>query len=632
MYKKILTTVVSITVAFGGISIPNVIDAKDINEIMIHAIADSFDDYEYSVLEDNTIEITKYNGTDSQVTIPDTINGKLVTSIGKRAFWLNGSITKVVIPDSVTSIGTSAFNNCSKLETVNLPTNLTTLGNSAFGYTNISEITIPKSLNSVTNPFEGSNLKIVYFETGIERVISNLFSSCTNLEKIDIPDSVTEIDSMAFWCCSNLKEVNLSNNLKTVGSNSFKNCTSLTSINLPESLTTLEIEAFVNAPLSEIVIPKNTENIRNYSVGYLNNFIKIDGFKIKCYAGTAGQTYAKENGFDYEFIDHSEHIYTEVVTKEPTCTETGSKTLTCICGDTKVEYIPATGHNYSTEWTIDQEATCTENGSKSHHCTICGDKADITEIEKTAHIYNSVTVSPTYLEDGYTLHECLICGDSYTDNYKSKLTLPSVTSVKKFSNTDSSIKISWDKLDNVDGYIIYQYDINKKEWYRIAKITTDEADGSKAYTIKKYDSTNKNWVNAEIDMPNIYTISGLESGKSYKFAVKAYKTISEKEVTSPKYPTLTAETKLPAVEFKIKSESKKALLTWNKVETATGYNVYYKKLLSDSWIKLKDTNDLSFTKSDFTKGEIHYFTVKAYIKTDSNFVTGKFQTQKIKIK
>lgn len=39
------------------------------------------------------------------------------------------------------------------------------------------------------------------------------------------------------------------------------------------------------------------------------------------------------------------HSYTETIIKEPTCTENGEKKLTCSCGDTKTETIPATGHN-----------------------------------------------------------------------------------------------------------------------------------------------------------------------------------------------------------------------------------------------------------------------------------------------
>ena len=41
------------------------------------------------------------------------------------------------------------------------------------------------------------------------------------------------------------------------------------------------------------------------------------------------------------------HTWTEKVTTEPTCTEPGEKTFTCVCGATKMEAIPATGHDFS---------------------------------------------------------------------------------------------------------------------------------------------------------------------------------------------------------------------------------------------------------------------------------------------
>ncbi|MDE6568687.1 MAG: hypothetical protein K2K70_13290 [Lachnospiraceae bacterium] len=62
------------------------------------------------------------------------------------------------------------------------------------------------------------------------------------------------------------------------------------------------------------------------------------------------------------------HKYTETVTKEPTCTEDGEKTLTCDCGDTKTEVIPATGHNWE-PWvvSIDPEVTMNPNAAYSSY-------------------------------------------------------------------------------------------------------------------------------------------------------------------------------------------------------------------------------------------------------------------------
>lgn len=66
-------------------------------------------DYEYALLDDGTIEITKYNGNTDRLAIPATLDGKTVTAIGDYAFARCYSLTSVSIPDSVTSIGDYAF-------------------------------------------------------------------------------------------------------------------------------------------------------------------------------------------------------------------------------------------------------------------------------------------------------------------------------------------------------------------------------------------------------------------------------------------------------------------------------------------------------------------------------------------
>lgn len=109
------------------------------------------------------------------------------------------------------------------------------------------------------------------------------------------------------------------------------------------------------------------------------------------------------------------HNYTETIIKNATCTEDGEKKLTCSCGDSKTESIPSTGHNYGDDdkctncgelnpnhkhnytETIIKEATCTEDGEKRLTCS-CGDSKTET-IPATGHNY----------DDG----ECTNCGDKY---------------------------------------------------------------------------------------------------------------------------------------------------------------------------------------------------------------------------
>lgn len=78
-------------------------------------------DFEYEVLDDGTVSLTKYTGQDEIPVIPSEIDGKDVTKIGDRAFYKCGTITYIVIPESVTSIGRSAFSGCKLLNSIEIP-------------------------------------------------------------------------------------------------------------------------------------------------------------------------------------------------------------------------------------------------------------------------------------------------------------------------------------------------------------------------------------------------------------------------------------------------------------------------------------------------------------------------------
>ncbi len=66
------------------------------------------------------------------VTIPSTLGGKPVTSIGAYALYICNGLTSVTIPDSVTSIGDWAFAGCSGITSVTMPDSVTSIGAYAF--------------------------------------------------------------------------------------------------------------------------------------------------------------------------------------------------------------------------------------------------------------------------------------------------------------------------------------------------------------------------------------------------------------------------------------------------------------------------------------------------------------------
>ena len=103
------------------------------------------------------------------------------------------------------------------------------------------------------------------------------------------------------------------------------------------------------------------------------------------------------------------HKYESKITKQATCTEAGVLTYTCIsttgtCDKkTYTETIPAKGHSFSTEWTVDVEATETTPGSKSHHCTVCDAKTDVTEIPATGIVEKPLTITASKTEADKTV-------------------------------------------------------------------------------------------------------------------------------------------------------------------------------------------------------------------------------------
>ena len=89
----------------------------------------------------------------------------------------------------------------------------------------------------------------------------------------------------------------------------------------------------------------------------------------------------------------------DTVRTPPTCTEPGRDTSTCrLCGYVKIEELPATGHNYEPQMSV--EPTCTEEGFFRGKCTVCGDV--ISEKLPPAGHHFAMT------EDGRRV--CTICG------------------------------------------------------------------------------------------------------------------------------------------------------------------------------------------------------------------------------
>ena len=182
-----------------------------------------------------------------------------------NAFTLCGSLTSIVIPNSVASIGKEAFSVCNFLSCLVLPDYVTNIGNCAFGgCSSLSNIVIPNSVTSIGDRTfsDCSSLSSVVIPDSVTSIGDRAFQDCSSLPNIVIPDSVTSIGEGAFSSCSSLSCIVIPNSVTSIGTGAFFNCTSLSNIAIPDSVTSISDWVFGQCTsLSDIVIPDSVASI-----------------------------------------------------------------------------------------------------------------------------------------------------------------------------------------------------------------------------------------------------------------------------------------------------------------------------------------------------------------------------------
>ena len=283
--------------------------------------------YTYEINADG-VTITDYpTSATGALVIPDSLDGRSVTSIEYQAFDNCTGLTSITIPNSVTSIGDYAFRDCSSLTSVNIPDSVTSIGDEAFSGTNLTyssvdgvkylfsdsyaflidgsiasgdlslpsdvggkpirviadfafqscggltSIIIPDSVTSIgTSAFQNcTGLTSITIPDSVTSIGEYAFYRCTDLTSINIPDSVTSIGFQAFYQCTSLTSATIGNSVTSIGFYAFSSCTGLASINIPDSVTSIGFKAFYNcSSLTSINIPDSVTSIGGYAFSGTN--------------------------------------------------------------------------------------------------------------------------------------------------------------------------------------------------------------------------------------------------------------------------------------------------------------------------------------------------------------------------
>ncbi len=256
------------------------------------------DGFRFYVNENNEAVITRYVGSESNVIVPETLNGFKVTALGKLSFSKdyhdtayentthpNNQITSITLPETLTEIGRSAFAGNNSLEIINIPSMLSEIPDECFWHcSSIENIEIPKNIKkigdsafescvSLNSIFIHENIKEISDEAfrgctslatvemlGVEKIGQCAFKNCTKLKELNFSEDLTYIGSGAFGYCK-IESVDLSN-VSYIGEGAFSHCYSMKSVILNDNLEHLEDSVFNACRLLEYIdLPSNLVSI-----------------------------------------------------------------------------------------------------------------------------------------------------------------------------------------------------------------------------------------------------------------------------------------------------------------------------------------------------------------------------------
>lgn len=390
------------------------------------------------------------------ITLPTSL-----TYISFSAFRESG-LTSIDIPDSVTSIGGYAFLNCESLSSINVGNKIAFIGEEAFKNCNVSTLELGGEKLEISSFAYSNNLALtsLTLKEGVTTLQYRAFYDCENLENISFPSSLKKIAWASFentkWM-DNQKEgpvyindilytykgtiekdktVVVQSGTKYIEEHAFDGQQNMTNITLPSTLKAIREYAFYNCDsLDKITIPSSVEKIEERALGYYTPWKKNLNLVICGVEGSAAESYAKKNGFEFEVLEVEPIPMTGITLSDTNISlkEKQKRTLT-------VSYEPAdTTDSKEVSWSSSNEKIATVD--KDGNITAVGEgtatiTAAVGKFEKEC----NVTVThdfgpwetikePSKEEDGIEHRTCAGCGKT------EERVLPKITGTWKKDTT-----------------------------------------------------------------------------------------------------------------------------------------------------------------------------------------------------
>lgn len=422
-------------------------------------------DGESEFIVDNYNCLKAYLGNDTNITIPDTIDGIEIYGIAKYCFK-NSNIESVTLPDKRLSIEDEAFYGCKNLKNINL-SKVTYIGPYAFA--NCTSLTDKADFSSVERVDE-TGLAYTYFKT------INL-PECTNIGQLAFEGSKAEniifgklerTSNAAFYNCSNLKKLYIPK-VKSFSSNNTRSCNSIELIFAPSvKYLTLDVTHDINV-YCDLLLSAQIENPSKYNCNIITqsyapglkdvdsslyNHISSDDFGVskageyrRSDAGLRfGFTFdSSKIGFDFnEFAQNTEYGFVYSYNDFSGVSDSSKKERlranesNSLIKSADNRIVDGTVSTYNAVFTdIPAESAADGISVRSYFCIdgmyfyspvvtygISGvsnysDNSEADNDIKYDHIHSYVkkNVGPFCATKGYTMYECNGCGKSYIVDY-----------------------------------------------------------------------------------------------------------------------------------------------------------------------------------------------------------------------
>lgn len=422
-------------------------------------------DGESEFIVDNYNCLKAYLGNDTNITIPDTIDGIEIYGIAKYCFK-NSNIESVTLPDKRLSIEDEAFYGCKNLKNINL-SKVTYIGPYAFA--NCTSLTDKADFSSVERVDE-TGLAYTYFKT------INL-PECTNIGQLAFEGSKAEniifgklerTSNAAFYNCSNLKKLYIPK-VKSFSSNNTRSCNSIELIFAPSvKYLTLDVTHDINV-YCDLLLSAQIENPSKYNCNIITqsyapglkdvdsslyNHISSDDFGVskagEYRSSDAGLRFgftfdSSKIGFDFnEFAQNTEYGFVYSYNDFSGVSDSSKKERlranesNSLIKSADNRIVDGTVSTYNAVFTdIPAESAADGISVRSYFCidgmyfyspvvtySISGvsnysDNSEADNDIKYDHIHSYVkkNVGPFCATKGYTMYECNGCGKSYIVDY-----------------------------------------------------------------------------------------------------------------------------------------------------------------------------------------------------------------------